>query len=478
MASSVETLIRGVVTKGIETVASFNRARMDSEAPHPFLTGIHAPLQSEMTLTDLTVTGEIPAQLAGRYVRIGPNPFKPDPRGHHWFIGDGMVHGVRLKGGKAEWYRNRYIRSQVLEAAGGPQAAPGPRRTLRDGVNTNVMRIGGKITAIVEAGSTPAVLDDNLETVAYSDFGGTLSAPFTAHPHEDPLTGEFHAITYDAMTPDRVWHVVLSPEGKVTRELAIPVEHGPSIHECAITANWVLVFDLPVTFSMKALLAGQGFPYRWNPEHTARVGLLPRGGDADIVWCAVDPCYVFHIANAFEDDTGKVVVDSAVYATMFSEGPEGPNGKPLGLERWTIDPAARSVERKTIDAAAQEFPRPDERFFGQPYRYAWAIGIPADGDPAFLGAQPLYRHDLATGERTSHDFGPNRVPGEFVFVPRADDAPEGEGWLIGYVIDAANETTDLVILDAANVAAPPVASVHIPHRIPPGFHGNWIADLG
>ena len=476
MASAVETVIRGIVTKGIETVAGFNRARMDEAAHHPFLTGIHTPLHDELTLTELAVTGAIPAELAGRYVRIGPNPFRPDPRGHHWFIGDGMVHGVRLKDGKAEWYRNRYIRSQMLEAVGGPKAAPGPRRTARDGVNTNVMRIGGKITAIVEAGSSPAVLSEELETEAYSDFGGTLTAPFTAHPHEDPLTGEFHAITYDGTTPDKVWHVVLSPEGKVTRELEIPVQHGPSIHECSITANYVLVFDLPVTFSMKSLLGGQGFPYRWNPGHKARVGLLPRTGAADdIVWCNVDPCYVFHIANAYEAD-GKVIVDCAVYETMFSEGPEGLNGKPLGFERWTIDPAERKVVRETIDSTAQEFPRPDERYFGQPYRYAWAIGIPDDGDAAFLGAHPLYRHDLHTGERTQHDFGPDRVPGEFVFVPRSADAAEGEGWMIGYVIDAANDTTDLVILDAANIAAPPVASVHIPHRIPPGFHGNWMPD--
>lgn len=477
MASAVESAIRGVVTKGITAVATFNRRRQDAEQDHPFLTGIHTPIHDELTITDFKVTGAIPAELAGRYVRIGPNPFKPDPRGHHWFIGDGMVHGIRLKDGKAEWYRNRYIRSQVLEAVGGPKAAPGPRRSQRDGVNTNVIKIAGQITAIVEAGSTPAQLDDNLETVAYTDFGGTLTAPFTAHPHEDPLTGEFHAITYDAMTPDRVWHVVLSTEGKVVRELEVPVEHGPSIHECTITRNYVVIFDLPVTFSMKSLIAGQQFPYRWNTEHKARVGLLPRTGTADdIIWCDVDPCYVFHVANSYEDEAGRVIIDSAVYETMFSGGPEGPNGKPLGLERWIVDPAARKVERQTLDASPQEFPRPDERFFGQPYRYAWAMGLPDDGDAAFLGAQPLYRHDLQTGERQVCDFGPNRVPGEFVFVPRSKDAAEGDGWLMGYVIDAANETTDLVILDAGNIAAPPVASVHIPHRIPPGFHGNWLAD--
>jgi len=170
------------------------------------------------------------------------------------------------------------------------------------------------------------------------------------------------------------------------------------------------------------------------------------------------------------------VIDSAVYETMFEGGADGPSGKSLGFERWIVDPVARTVTRTTIDAAPQEFPRPDERFFGQSYRYAWAIGIPGDGDASFLGEQPLYRHDLETGAKQSHDFGPGRVPGEFVFVPRSADAAEGEGWVMGYVIDAEKETTDLVILDAANIAASPVASVHIPHRIPTGFHGNWMPD--
>ncbi len=479
MASVVETAIRGVVTKGITAVAGFNRARMEDGKDHPFLTGIHTPMTDERTLTDLHVTGQIPVELDGRYVRIGPNPFKPDGRGHHWFVGDGMVHGVRLKAGKAEWYRNRYIRSKLLEGEGGPRAAPGPRRTDRDTVNTNVVQIGGKITAIVEAGSNPAVLDGNLETIAYTDFGGTLTAPFTAHPHEDPRTGEFHAITYDGTTPNTIWHVVLTPEGKVLRELAIPVQHGPSIHECSITAKYVLVFDLPVTFSMKSLIAGQKFPYAWNPEHKARVGLLPRaGGVEDIVWCDVDPCYVFHVANSFDQADGTVVVDCAVYETMYTEGPEGPNGKPLGFERWTIDPVAKKVRRDVIDASPQEFPRPDERFFAQPYRYAWSLALPRSSDEGFLGEAPIYRHDLHTGERTAHDFGPGKVPGEFVFVPRSADAAEGDGWLMGYVIDAANETTDLVILDAADMAKPPIASIHIPHRIPPGFHGNWMPDHG
>ena len=112
-----------------------------------------------------------------------------------------------------------------------------------------------------------------------------------------------------------------------------------------------------------------------------------------------------------------MVLDACVYDTMFAEMTGGPSGKSLGLERWIIDPVAKTVERRTIDATPQEFPRPDERFFGQPYHYAYTMGLPA-GDFA-IGDTKLYKHDLAERTKQTHDFGAGRYPGEFVFVPRA-----------------------------------------------------------
>ena len=471
MASVIEKTIRKAVTPAIQAVAAINRTRLSEPSENPFLKGVHTPMTEEKTIENLAVTGTIPAELDGRYVRIGPNPFGDAGKGHHWFIGDGMVHGVRLKGGKAEWYRNRFIRSHELQAKGGPKGVGGPRRGYSDTVNTNVMGIGGTIMALVEANSYPVQLDENLESVAYSDFGGGLAGSFTAHPHQCPVTGEHHAICYQADKPNRIWHVALNEQGEVLREIAIPVVNGPSIHDCALTENYVVILDLPVTFSMRALLAGQRFPYRWNREHRARVGLLPRkGGADDIVWCDVDPCYVFHVGNSFEAE-GKVVIDLCAYETIFDGEMPGPYGKPLGLERWTVDPATQSVERVTLDAAGQEFPRPDERYFTKPYRYLWSDGL--EGDLDFVSALPIYRHDLQTGEKIEHDFGEGRIPGEFVFVPRSEDAPEGDGWIMGYVIDRNEDTSTLEILEA--VTLEPVASVHIPHLIPPGFHGNWIA---
>ncbi len=474
MASVIEKTIRKAVTPAIQAIASINRKRLPRADENPFLKGVHTPLKEEFTLEDLAVTGTIPAELDGRYVRIGPNPFGQGTKGHHWFLGDGMVHGVRLKNGTAEWYRNRFIRSRDLEAKGGPAAVGGPRRGLGDMVNTNVLDIGGKIMALVEASSFPVELDDNLESVAYSDFGGGLTGSFTAHPHQCPTTGEFHAICYEGTSQDTIRHVAMDRSGMVKRQTEIAVRHGPSIHDCALTENHVVILDLPVTFSMQALIAGHKFPYRWNPAHKARVGLLPRNGRGDeVVWHEVDPCYVFHVGNSFEDDAGRVIIDLCAYETIFDGEMPGPYGKSLGLERWTVDGNGGKVVRNTLDAAGQEFPRPDERYFTKPYRYLWTMGLPEDGDLEFVAPMPLYRHDLETGQRVQRDFGEGRIPGEFVFVPRSENAPEGDGWVMGYVIDRDEGTSALEILDALSFDL--LAAVHIPHVIPPGFHGNWIA---
>ncbi len=461
----------------MNAIADVNRKRLAKTGEiHPYLTGIHRPMAEEKTLTDLAVTGTIPAALNGRYLRIGPNPAKPDPAGYHWFVGDGMVHGLALKDGKALWYRNRWIRSKAVGAALGVDPAPGPRHGLSDSVNTNVVSIAGRTWALVEAGSFPVEIGDTLEDQAYNPFDGTLQGSFTAHPHLDPLTGEHHAIAYEASDPTTVRHVVISPQGKVVRETPIAVEHGPSIHDCAITARYVVILDLPVTFSGKAMLGGHRFPYRWNPAHAARVGLMPRHGSGeDVIWCEVAPAYVFHVANAFDTADGKVVMDVIAYDTMFADSLQGPDASGR-FERWTIDPAARRTERRVIDASPQEFPRPDERLFGQPYRYAYTVAAPDETEAQFFGVTRLYKHDLKIGGRQVHDFGDQRHPGEFVFVPAGPDAAEDEGWMIGLVIDMANDTTDLVILDAQAFEAPPVASVRIPHRAPPGFHGNWLPN--
>lgn len=443
----------------------------DTLSPNPYLNGIHAPMRQEVTLQNLSVTGTIPAALNGRYLRMGPNPMAPNPAKYHWFAGDGMIHGIRIEDGQAVWYRNRWIRSEAVTKALGEVRTEGPRHVF-DTVNTNVVGFAGKVLGVVEAGSTPVEIGDLLETRRYTDFDGTLHGSFTAHPHVDPLTGEMLGICYDVSKWTSVRYVVITPDGRTRREVKIPVKHGPMIHDSAFTQRFAIILDLPVTFSLKAAASGYNFPYRWNKSHKARVGLLPREGDAkDIIWCPIDPCYVFHAVNSYDAADGTVILDVVVHDRMFANSTAGPDSLRTGLERWILDPSTRAVEQIVLDATPQEFPRPDERLLGQPYRYAYTMALTSP----FVGTG-LFKHDLLNGTRETHDFSPHRHPCEFTFAPAYAEAEEDEGWLIGFVIDTASETTDLVILDARNFSGAPQASIHIPHIVPTGFHGNWIQN--
>jgi carotenoid cleavage dioxygenase-like enzyme len=478
MASAVEIAIRRTITKGVGKVAAYNRAHAkNTEGVHPYLTGIHTPMTEEVTLDALPVTGEIPPSLDGRYCRIGPNPIgTPNPARYHWFTGDGMVHGVRIQDGHALWYRNRWVRSSAVSAALGEPPAPGPRLHDDFAVNTNVIGQGGRFYALVEAGGTPVELDGTLDTIAHNPFDNTLKGAFSAHPHRDPETGELHAICYHSTDLTNVYHVVVGKDGRVRREEPVTVAHGPSIHDCALTRRFTLIFDLPVTFSMSATLAGYEFPYRWNADHRARIGLLPREGRGeDTIWCAVEPCYVYHVANAYDREDGIVVLDMCVHNRNSYRDFRGPDAEAISFERWLIDPVTREVTPEIVDDTAQEFPRIDERLTGKPYRYAYSLCVPPGGSTSGLvGSTAILKHDVVKRTRQVHDFGPDRYPGEFVFIPRAADAAEDEGWVMGLVVNMADETTDLVILDAQRFSDAPVASILLPHRVPPGFHGNWI----
>jgi carotenoid cleavage dioxygenase len=480
MASAVERKIRSFVTSAVGAIATLNRKRMPELATeNPYLTGLNQPMSEEKTLGSLTVTGTIPRALDGRYLRIGPNPLiGPEAKSHHWFLGDGMAHGVRIKDGVALWYRNRWVRSADMSRTLGEMPAPGSDRSRAGSPNTNIVGIAGRTFAIVEAGGIPAELNDDLDMIEHHAFDDTLVGGFSAHPHFDPSTGERHAICYDSVASlNTVWHVVLDDQAHVIRREPIAVTDGPSIHDCAITKNYVLVFDLPVTFSIKALLAGHRFPYKWNSKHPARVGLCPRNGSGkETVWCDVDPCYVFHPANAYETPEGSVVVDVVAHETMFAHSALGPDSKRSRLERWQIDGANQQVVRNILHDCNQEFPRFNELYSCQPYRYIYSVALSLSAEDEIL-SQPgtqLFKYDLQTNSVQVHNFGAQRYPGEFVFVPSDESEAEDGGWLMGFVVDAKNQTTELVILNATDIGEESQASIHIPHCIPSGFHSNWI----
>jgi carotenoid cleavage dioxygenase len=440
---------------------------------NPFLQGNFAPVEVETTAFDLSVTGQIPEELNGRLLRIGPNPHGPvDPARYHWFTGHGMVHCLRLRGGKAEWYRNRYVVSDEIAAAIGRKPLEGPRGAFEN-ANTNVVDMGGRTYAIVEAGGLPVEIDYELESVARSNLGGSLRHGFTAHPKFDPLTGELHALTYQPGL-QALSYLVVDADGRSRNLADIPAPHCPMIHDVAFTGRFAIVLDLPVTFDIKQL--GRGFPFAWDAERTPRIGLLPRDGNlAGLRWIEAPSCYVFHVMNAYDEGPKNgeegVVIDVVRHPRMFDRERRGPSeGEPI-LVRWRIDLATGKLSETVLDERGCEFPRFNDAFGGQPYRYGYTAGTSAL--VAFGGA---YKYDLTAGRTEVHDFGPGRSTLEPVFIPRQGGASEDDGWVVSYVYDANRDASDVVILNAQDFEGPPQAVIHLPVRVPFGFHGNWLPD--
>ena len=476
---------------------------------NPYLEGANAPLPAEYTLTELEVSGTIPDHLDGRYLRNGPNPIgEIDPELYHWFVGDGMVHGIRLRDGRAEWYRNRWVRGPQAARLLGEPPPRGYRGVASVGANTNVIGHAGKTLALIEAGVTNYELTDELDTVGACDFDGTLTGGYTAHPKRDPETGELHAISYQVMGRNTVQYSVIGVDGRARRTVDIEVTGAPMMHDFSLTERYVVIYDLPVTFDVRravetsvprglrlparlvlsALLgriripdpiaarksdtsvSDHSFPYSWNPRYPARVGVMPReGGNADVRWFDVEPCYVFHPMNAYDspiDDT--VVLDVVRHPKMFATEFHGPNEGPPTLDRWTIDLADSKVRETRIDDRGQEFPRVDERLVGKRHRYGYAPQVTGGAEASDV----LLKHDFLGQGSASRAFGAGKVVGEFVFAPSSADSAEDDGVLMGYVYDRATDRSELAILDAATLED--VARVKLPHRVPAGFHGNWV----
>ena len=436
----------------------------------PYMTGNYAPVDVELTTMKLEVAGEIPRELRGRYLRIGPNPIGAvDLAHHHWFVGDGMVHGVCLRDGQALWYRNRWVRSASnIELLG--ETAEG--RTLAGANNTHVIGLAGRTLAIVESGAPPVELGYELDTVGVNNFFGTHPAMgFSAHPKVDPVTGDLHAMCYSwPAWRDAVKYVHVGRDGRLkqTRDVALP--HMTMIHDMSLTEHYALIFDLSVTVDMALAEAGMSFPFAWNEAHEARVGLLPRDG-GETVWAPVNPCFVFHPMNAYEDADGRVVVDVCRYERMFLKDHNGPfRDSRATLDRWTIDPKTRRVAETRIDDRAQDFPRCDPALNSRPYRYGYSLSVEGDGFPAIL------KYDHATGASSSRELGPGRHGSEPYFVPRDGATSEDDGYLMIFVYDGARNASSFVILHARDITLPAVAEVRLPARVPYGFHGSWIPD--
>lgn len=440
----------------------------------PFhLQGNFAPVDAEVTATDLPVEGALPPELTGLYVRQAPNPVTGVSP--HWFMGEGMLHGIRLEAGRAAWFRNRYVRTPYLENPNAERVSETGEmdRTLSK-ANTHVLRHHGRILAL-EEGSFPYVVNGELETEGFTDFDGRLDCAFTAHPKICPRTGEMLSFGYGQLPP-YLTYLRVSPQGELLQCEQIEVPGPTMMHDCAITENHMLFLDLPVVFSIEDALKG-AMPFSWSDDYGARIGIMPRnGGSGDVRWFEVEPCYIFHTLNAWEED-GKVVLDACHNTEIWRKAGEMAGDGKLSLRRFTFDLASGTTKEETLDDRSVEFPRVADAVVGQKNRYGFMLRLDprADGQPGFVGIMKI---DHATGRSELHEYGEGRASGEAVFVPAENADPNSdEGYVMSYVHDEKTNGSELVVLDATDMRKDAIARVRLPQRVPNGFHGSWIADV-
>lgn len=424
-----------------------------------FERGNYAPVVDELTEFDLPVEGAIPAELDGWYLRNGPNPRQATA---HWFTGDGMIHGVRIENGRAAWYRNRWVRTDSFKEQFPLYNADGTRNLRASVANTHVVNHAGRTLALVES-SLPYEITDELDTVGAYDFGGKLVDSMTAHPKICPTTGELHFFGYGSLFEPYVTYHRADADGALTINRPIDVKAMTMMHDFALTAEHVVFMDLPIVFNLDVAMNGESdMPFRWSDEYGARFGVLRRDDPfGEVRWFEIEPCYVFHVANAFDGD-GTIELQAVRYPELWrNSGGFDVDGV---LWSWTIDLRAGTVTERQLDDRGVEFPRIDDRLTGLRADYTVAVA-----DRSWL------RYDVGTGTAVEHKLG-DGGPGEAVFVPSSDGpADESTGWYLGYVYDPGRDGSDLVIIDASDFTGAPVARIKLPQRVPYGFHGNWIS---
>ncbi|GAA5106393.1 carotenoid oxygenase family protein [Nocardia iowensis] len=451
-----------------------------------YATGIMEPMLDEITLTNLPVAGAIPPELAGRYFRNGSNAV-PEMDSGHAFLAPGMIHGIRIRDGKAEWYRNRYVRTPAFGTKGKLAFDEAGRQLQEFATNNTDVKVHGQRILSLSEQCVPYEMSSELDTLGPWTFGGKLRGNMIAHPKHDPATGALHAFGYDMGRPI-VDYYVIDAEGTLVTDRRFEVDAPMFLHDMALTEHYVVVYDTPATYDLN-LLPLNPCPIVWNDARPSRLGLLPRHGTGtDIRWTTTTACWIPHTANAYEDAEGNVVVDATrvdasdwdrgwaglggLVAHQHSIGPTTELVLEASLYRWTMNPATGTVSEEYLDDRVVEFPAINHAFGTGQHRYTYIVGYAGRGRTE----TSLIKYDRNTGRNWTRDFPHGQVPGEPEFVPAPDARNEDDGWIISMVTGKDGQPSELIILDASDITGPATARVVLPHRLPYGFHGSWIPD--
>lgn len=461
---------------------------------HPYMNGAWTPVREEFNATDMQVIGEIPTDIDGVYLRNTENPvFEPIGR-YHPFDGDGVIHMVSFKDGRAE-YRNRFVQTKGLaaEVEAGSALWAGlmehPERSTRPGWGAaEWIKDSSSTDVIVHAGKVLSTFYQcgegyRLDPYTLEQFGTESWVPLdgiSAHPKLDERTGELLFFNYSKHAPYMHYGEV-GPDNRLTTYREVPLP-GPRLpHDMAFTRNYAILNDMPMFWDPMLLERGV-HAVRLFPDLPSRFAVVPRGNtDEPIRWFEAAPTYVLHWLNAYEDGD-EIVLDG-----YFQEDPEpGPYpDAPPGLERmmafldqhllkprlhrWRFNLKTGQTKEERLDDRTLEFGIINQRAAATPYRYGYSA-VPKAGWFLFDGA---VKHDLHTGSSQTLSFGKERYGSEAGFAPRLGCSGEDEGYLVTFVTDLNEDRSECVLYDAASFDPEPVCRIMLPHRISSGTHATW-----
>lgn len=462
--------------------------------------GGNQALKEEFDYAIDNIEGEIPADLQGTLYRNVPAMLDVNGQPlHHPFDADGMICAIAFSQGQAH-FRNRYVRTQgfLEEQAAGRILYRGVFGTQKPGgwwanafdlrlkniANTQVIYWGGKLLALWEA-SHPHRLDPHtLETLGIETLDGVLreGTPFAAHPRIDPgVEGrESRMVTFGlkAGLSSTITIYELDPSARVVKQHARSVPGFTFIHDFAITPNYCLFFQNPLSFNPLPYvlgLRGPGECLKFHSQRPTKVWIFPRDPSQAAQVLEVESGFIFHHANAFEQGD-EIVVDSVSYQDFpavdhklsyrkveFEKVPPGQ------LWRFHLNLNTQATRRRLLDPRACDFPYVHPARIGQPHRWVFlgAAHQPEGNAPL----QAILKIDPETGEQQLWSGAPRGFVGEPVLVPRPGSTAEDDGWVLTLLYDAACDRTDVVILDGTDLDKGPIARLHLKHPIPYGLHG-------
>ncbi|EAY30311.1 carotenoid oxygenase family protein [Microscilla marina] len=467
------------------------------EMANPYLLGPYAPVFEEIVADNLEVIGEIPQDIHGTYVRNGPNP-RFEPEGHyHWFDGDGMLHAIQIENGKAI-YRNRWIRTSnfkeetqaekslwqgLMGRFSANKDRPWNRGVpLKDTANTAVAYHNGKLLAgWYMCGDLYAIDPVTLETKGVESFGGTLQSKAMAHVKVDEHSNEMMFFDYE-LTKAYIAYGVVDGTGKVTHFTKVKTP-GPRVpHDMAITENHSILMDLPLIYDLSVMVSkGKAAPV-FQRELPSRFGILPRFGTADqVCWFEAKPCYIYHTINAWEEGD-EIIMDCCINPEPTPQKKLPPNATPeeklnaylrldAHLYRYHFNMKTGQTREYALDDRSTEFPLMNSQYLGRKSRFAYNQHLDLSEKLRFDG---IVKYDTQKQTAETHWYGDGVSGSESPFIPKPHAKDEDDGYVISFVTDARTDLSEVIILDAKNIADAPLARIKLPQRVPLGFHACWV----